>query len=214
MRLVIYGAAAATCTQRVLTTLLEKGVTDYTLNTVNLAAKDHKRPEFLAKQPFGNIPVLEDGDFTLFESRAICFYIASKHADQGLQLLPNPTDIKATAIFQQWASVEKDNFDAFASRIAFEKVSKVRFGLEPDAKLVEHFESGLVPKLDVFDGILAKQEYMAGKDFSLVDIFYLPYAQKLLDAGDGYLIDDRPHLKIWWEKVSGRDSWKKVLAMR
>lgn len=78
---------------------------------------------------------------------------------------------------------------------------------------MEYFRSKLVPKLDVLDSILAKQEYMGGNEFSLVDIFYLSYAQTLIDGGEGHLFNDRQHLKAWWGKVSGRESWKKVLAM-
>jgi glutathione S-transferase len=59
------------------------------------------------------------------ESRAICYYIASKYADQGVKLLPDPTDLKGNATFQKWASVEKDNWDNYASPIAFEKIFKV-----------------------------------------------------------------------------------------
>lgn len=54
---------------------------------------------------------------------------------------------------------------------------------------------------------------MGGNEFSLVDIHYLSLTQKLFEADAGYLINDRPHLKAWWERVSRRDSWKKVIEM-
>ncbi|GAM35194.1 glutathion S-transferase [Talaromyces pinophilus] len=213
MGIVIYGASKATCTQRILATLIEKGVTDYELKTINLRAKEHKQPEYLKKQPFGVIPVLEDGDFLLHESRAICYYIASKYADQGVKLLPDPTDLKGNATFQKWASVEKDNWDNYASPIAFEKIFKVFRGGSPDSKLLEHYEAGFLPKLDVFEGILSKQQYMGGDEFSLIDVYYLPYTQKLFEAGYGHFITDRPHIKAWWDRVSARKSWQKVLAL-
>lgn len=63
---------------------------------------------------------------TIFiESRAICYYIASKYADQGVKLLPDPTDLQGNATFQKWASVEKDNWDHYASPMVFEKIFKV-----------------------------------------------------------------------------------------
>ncbi|EED22406.1 glutathion S-transferase II, GST-II, putative [Talaromyces stipitatus ATCC 10500] len=213
MGIVIYGASKATCTQRILATFIEKGVTDYELKTINLMQGEHKKPEYLAKHPFGVIPFMEDGNFSLHESRAISYYIAAKYANQGVKLLPNPTDLKGMATFEKWASVERDNFDNYALPIAIEKVFKPIRGASPDPKLVEHYEKGLLPKLDVFDGILAKQKYMGGDEFSLVDIYYLPYTQKLFDAGYGHFITDRPNVKAWWERVSGRESWQKVLAM-
>ncbi len=43
---------------------------------VNLAAREHKTPEFLALNPFGQIPVLQDGALTLADSNAILLYLA------------------------------------------------------------------------------------------------------------------------------------------
>ena len=94
----------------------------YFFNTaISFEKADHKQPEYLdtknvslyceknsltktCNQPFGQIPVLVDGDFVLYESRAICRYIARKYANQGTALIPS--DEKELAIFDQAASVE------------------------------------------------------------------------------------------------------------
>ncbi|KAF5186855.1 Glutathione s-transferase [Thalictrum thalictroides] len=65
MGLKVYGAGMSTCTARVLTVLLEKEA-EYELVPINLAVGEHKQPAYLAKHPFGQIPVLEDDDLTLF----------------------------------------------------------------------------------------------------------------------------------------------------
>jgi glutathione S-transferase len=62
------------CCQRVLMTALEVEA-EYNMNIVNLMEGVHKQPDFLAKQPFGVIPALVDGDLTVYESRAIGRYI-------------------------------------------------------------------------------------------------------------------------------------------
>ena len=67
-------------------------------------------------------------------------------------------------------------------------------------------------KLNVYEKILGKQKYIGGDEFSLVDIFCLPYTQKLFQIGDGQLIESRPNVKAWLERVSTRESWKNVLA--
>lgn len=76
----------------------------------------------------GELPPLFSLDvetlITCVESRAICYYIASKYADQGVKLLPDATDLKGNANFQKWASVEKDNWDSYASPLVFEKFFK------------------------------------------------------------------------------------------
>ena len=58
----------------------------------------------------------------MYESRAIRQYIAEKYTGQGGALIP--TKLKAKAIFEQAASVEKDNFDALAAKAVYEKVFK------------------------------------------------------------------------------------------
>lgn len=55
------------------------------------------------------------------ESRAICRYIAAKYKDQGPKLIPDPSDLKASILFEQWASVEKDNWDVYASELVGQK---------------------------------------------------------------------------------------------
>lgn len=73
----------------------------------------------------GNEPITwqdAEANWRRAESRAICYYIASKYANQGTKLLPDPTDLKATALFQQWSSVEKDNFDVYAVGIVMQKL--------------------------------------------------------------------------------------------
>jgi glutathione S-transferase len=76
-------------------------------------------------------------------------------------------------------------------------------------ELVKAFEG----KLDAYETILSKQDYMVGNDFSLVDIFYMPFANKLFGVGKGNLITDRPHVKAWWERITARESWKQVKAL-
>ena len=57
MVLKLYGTSISTCTNRVATVLKEKGI-PYELNTVNLMQGEHKKPEFLQKQPFGQVPYI------------------------------------------------------------------------------------------------------------------------------------------------------------
>jgi len=85
-------------------------------------------------------------------------------------------------------------------------------GLDPVPEIVDFTTAKLSEKLDVFEIILSKQKFMGGGDFSLIDIFYIPYTQKLFEAGKGHLITDRPHVKAWFERVTARESWKAATA--
>jgi len=68
---------------------------------VDFMAGEHKQPAFLAKNPFGQVPVLEDGDITITDSNAILVYLAKKY-DTSNQWLPN--DPQQAAEVQTWLS--------------------------------------------------------------------------------------------------------------
>jgi glutathione S-transferase len=65
--------------------------------------------------------------------------------------------------------------------------------------------------LDIIDRILSKQSFMAGRQYSLVDGFYMPLLHMLLKVGYQGLILERKHLKHWWETVSERPAWKEAV---
>ncbi len=70
--------------------------------TVDLTRAEHKSPAFLALNPFGQLPVIEDGDLVLADSNAILVYLALTH-DAGGQWLPR--DPLGAARVQRWLSV-------------------------------------------------------------------------------------------------------------
>lgn len=100
MGIKIHGAATSTCTRRVLTTLVEKGV-PYEFVPVDFGVGEHKTSRFMELQPFGKVPVLEDDGYFLYESRAMAKYIARKYAGQGTELMPDNKDLKAYGLFEQ-----------------------------------------------------------------------------------------------------------------
>lgn len=78
---------------------LEEAGQAYEVRPVSFAAM--KQPEHLAIQPFGQIPTYEEGDLVLFESGAIIFHIASRHAG----LLPDDANARARAITWMFAAI-------------------------------------------------------------------------------------------------------------
>ena len=100
MVLKIYGAAHSTCTRRVLTVLAEKNA-EYELIPVNLSKNEQASAAFRVKQPFGKVPVLDDEGFLVYESRAICRYLARKFAGQGTRLIPDEGDVRGWGLFEQ-----------------------------------------------------------------------------------------------------------------
>ncbi|KAJ7775473.1 glutathione S-transferase [Mycena metata] len=191
--------------------LAEKGI-PYEPIIVNLEKKETKTPEFLAMHPFGEVPVIDDDGFILYESRAICRYLAEKYADRGPTLLPN--GLKAKAIFEQAASVESSNFAPAVWKVMNEGLVKPRRGLTVDQALLDEALAGLAEKLDVYEIILGKQRFIAGDEFSVVDIFHLSYAPKFAKRGgiDIMTRPERPNVTRWWNELITRPTWVKLEA--
>lgn len=101
MAIKLYGMREATCTQRVLTTLAELGNPDFELVVVSIFKNEQKSPSYLALQPWGKLPLLEDDGFLVYESRAICKYLALKFPEGNKGLMPSLDNLKAYGLFEQ-----------------------------------------------------------------------------------------------------------------
>ncbi|KAG8977058.1 hypothetical protein FRC05_002579 [Tulasnella sp. 425] len=161
MVLTIIGVDVSTCTRRVKVVLFEKGV-DFVIKPVDWSTGEHKSEAHLAKQPFGQVPILDDEGFILFESRAIGRYIATKYANQGTKLIPDPKDLKAVALFEQAACVEQADFEPYVSGIAVEKLFNPLRGLAGDEDKFKKNVEALNAKLDGYERMLTRTKYLAG----------------------------------------------------
>ncbi|PSN69637.1 putative glutathione-S-transferase theta, GST [Corynespora cassiicola Philippines] len=210
MPLKLIGMKGSLCTARPLLLLAEKGITDFEFQDVDFASGENKSEAHLALQPFGQVPALDDNGFILFESRAICRYLASKFADRGPSLLPAAGDDKAWALFEQWASVEINSFDVFAQQIVVQKLVMPMMGRAVNEEVVAANRKILSDKFVAFDRILGKQAYMGGDGYSLIDVFYMPVVGALFGLGEAELITKHPNVKAWWDRVSAREAFQKA----
>ncbi|GLI80329.1 hypothetical protein PoHVEF18_008683 [Penicillium ochrochloron] len=215
MVLKLHGFPLSTCTNRVRTVLLEKGV-EVEFIPVDLSKGEQKSEAYLSKlHPFGKVPVLEDTEtgVQVFESRAIAQYIATKYRSQGTDLYPNETDLKAFALFQQAVSIEQSYFDPIVSQIAFEKVFKSRKGLgATDEARVQALLGQLNTVLEGYERVLSKQPYLAGDKLSLADLYHLPYGVFVEPFGVAELYAKYPAFQKWWTSLKARESWRKITA--
>ncbi|OAY77513.1 Glutathione S-transferase 3 [Ananas comosus] len=202
----VYGMAMSTNTVRVVAAINEKGL-DYELALVDLRTGAHKQPDFLALNPFGQIPVLQDGDVVLFESRAINRYLATKYKGSGEELLP-----AGSAALEVWLEVEAQQFGPAISELVFQLFIKPLLGGATDAAAVEAQAAKLGKVLDVYEERLAKNKYLAGDEFTLADLNHMPYINYLMKTPKAELIAARPHVKAWWDAVSARPAWQKTAA--
>jgi len=203
-KLTIYGMGGSTCTQRVLMTILENGA-DWELKTVDLRKGEHKQPAHLARQPFGQIPALVDGDLTVYESRAIARYV---NASRGNKL--TPSDPKKLAIMEQWCSLEQGTITPEISGIVGQRVFAPMFGGKTDEAAVAKHAEKAKQGLDIMDKHLASNQYLAGSEFTMADVFFIPYFALLFATPEKTLFESRPNIMAWWKRVTARPSWTEI----
>ncbi|KAL9252677.1 Glutathione S-transferase F13-like protein [Drosera capensis] len=210
MALKLHGLGMSTCTSRVRICLYEKEV-DFEFVVVDLLALEHKQPEFLSKNPFGQVPVLEDGDLTLFESRAITKYIATKHKDQGYDLIRdvNPTE---AAMVNVWLEVEAHRYHPHISNIIYHTLVYPVWGKPGDQAIIDAGVEELKKVIDIYEERLSKSKYLAGDFYSLADLHHIPYTYYLIKTPYADVITSRPHVKAWWDDITSRPASQKVLV--
>ncbi|CAF2344050.1 glutathione S-transferase F12 [Brassica rapa] len=206
----LYGQVTAACPQRVLLCLLEKEI-EFEIIHIDLDTLEQKRPEHLLRQPFGQVPAIEDGDFKLFESRAIARYYATKYADQGTNLLGK--SLEHRAIVDQWADVEVGYFNVLVHPLVMNLVIKPRLGEECDAVLVEELKVKLGVVLDIYENQLASNRFLAGDEFTMADLTHMPAMGYLMRTNINRIVKDRVNMNRWWEEVTARPAWKKLMKM-
>ncbi|KAF7291150.1 hypothetical protein MIND_01258200 [Mycena indigotica] len=178
---------------------------------VNLHTYEHRSQPHLSRQPFGQVPVLDDNGFILYETRAICRYVAEKYPERGPRLLPGP-DLQERSLFEQAASVEFANFFAVVSAIRMEVTIKPHIGMEVDQGSVALLLGQLEMLLDVYEGILSKRAYLLGNELTLVDLFHLIAisAMKLGAIRELMTPDNRPNVARWWAALTSRPAWVRL----
>jgi len=202
----LYGPNYSTNTRRVAVVAKERNI-PYEQIHVELAKAEHKRPEHVEHQPFGEVPyiVLDDG-FELYESRAIGRYLATLGSGPGLV----PTEPRARAKFEQAASIEYSQFDPIVCGILLERVFKQYWGATADEQRVQELLPQLERKLDAYEVILGRQKYLAGDEITLADLYHLPNGSILFDDVKLGGLDKRPNVQRWWGEISSRPTWQAV----
>jgi glutathione S-transferase len=196
----IFGHPISTCTRKVLTSLIETEQ-PYELVVIDFAKGEHKGAAHLAHQPFGQVPALQDGDFELYESRAMCRYVNDKVNGPLV-----PRDQRDRARMEQWISVETSNFTPPAMKFIYQHI----FQRPQTAEVLETAKTQLDTALGVMDKQLAATPFLAGSSFTLADVCFLPYVEYVMATPAKEHVAKHPHVAAWWSKVSERPSWRKV----
>ncbi|KAJ7605134.1 glutathione S-transferase [Mycena polygramma] len=152
----------------------------------------------------------DDDGFIVYESRAICRYLAEKYADQGPDLFPR--GLKERAMVEQGAAVESANFLPALLEL-FREGEKKRRGLPFDQAVMYEALAGLAAVLDVYEVILGKHKFLGGDEYSLADLFHFSHAPRLAQNGNNIMTsDERPNVTRRWNELTTRPAWAKLIA--
>lgn len=157
---------------------------------LDLRAGEHRKPEFLALNPLGQIPVLVDGETVIRDSTAILVYLALRHDADRTWL---PTDPVAAAQVQSWLSVSSRELWAGPSSARLVKL----FGAALDYERAVSTAGAVLGSL--FEPHLANQEWLVGTHPSIADLACYSYI-RVAPEGDVSL-EPYPHVRAWLERL-------------
>ena len=199
--LILYGFQRSTYVNIVRLSLHAKGVAFHFHDTENEMYTDAHR----ARHPFGRVPVLQHGDFWLYETNAITRYV--EEAFDGPRLVP--TDVRRRAKMNQWIG----NLDAYfypymIYYLVHETVVFPELGIESDNAVISHALPKCAHALSVMEKELSDaRPFLADDEPTLADYFLLPTLTALGFSAEGKrLLETCPRVRAWLARMAALPS--------
>jgi len=180
---------------------------DYDYKYIDLGKRENLDPTHLARHPFGKVPVLEHNGVFIYESAAICRYLANTngkklYSDNPLQAARIDALMDVMSIhIGRWLSVyfwEELIAPKFLDRVA-----------NPNA--LEEAKGWLDKQLPYLDGLLSKNDWLCGNELSIADCFTFAYLT--ISDNTSISLEPYPMLSVWYESMRNRPSVRKAMAL-
>lgn len=234
----LYHHHTSVCAAKTRLVLAEKGL-DFEGEIIRLRERDQHRPEYLAKNPFGLVPMLEHDGRVLVESNVIDEYLDDVFPTPPLR----PTDPYKLAQMRVWTRMTDENIHAAAgvvtTAIAYRHVAshgnQISGQLDPykQARKIAAYDDGLDnphfrTAMRRYDMLMDQIETalsgagpgaaLAGGgpdwligDYSLADVAMAPYMERLNCCALDFLWDDRPRVAAWYARLKARPAYKTAI---
>src|SRR6201984_3364820 len=205
--LIVYGFPSSTFVNVVRLVLTHKEV-PYTFHDLE---PEMGKPSHLALHPFNRVPVLQHGDFTVYETSAIVTYLDETFPKPALQ----PKSVRDRARMNQWISaVNSYYYPYMIYHVSHERRVFPQLGIASDEKVVAH----ALPKIEVGLQVLERElghgkDYLLGSDATLAGFYVLPstYAFGLTKEGQG-MYPKYPAFCGWRERMEAHPTVRKFRA--
>ncbi|MBO6783403.1 MAG: glutathione S-transferase [Alphaproteobacteria bacterium] len=196
----ILGRATSTNVQKVLWFCDHQNRAYEHDNEIGGAFGRNDSPEYLAMNPNGRVPVVIDGDFVMWESNSIIRYLA-RQSKSDLY----PSGFTTRQIIERWMDWE---LSLLAPRHVPVFIGMVR--TKPEDRNQDAIDAALVQwnaAMEVLEGQLADNAYVAGDAFSLADIPIAPIAHRWFNLDIERV--DAPNIRRWYDSFSGDPAFQK-----
>jgi glutathione S-transferase len=200
----LWGRLNSLNVQKVVLALEESG-TPYERIDAGLQFGHNKTPEYLAKNPMGLVPLLEDDGFVLWESNAIARYICAKYAPAKLYY----EDLQARADAERWMDWQGGALNG-ALVPAFYNLIRVA----PEKRDMVAVEASLQKTTElvaIFDAHMKGRDFVSGNQFGFGDMGMAPIIHRWLNMPCE--IAPVPHAKAWYQRMMQRAACQKVLTL-
>jgi glutathione S-transferase len=177
---------------------LEEVGQPYEVRLVSFAAM--KEPAHLALHPFGQIPTYEEGDLALFESGAIVFHIAERHAG----LLPEDTNARARAIMWMFAALSTVELP-IVDRDIVKYAERDKSWRDERMAMVD---DRIRVRLNELSARLGDADWLDGA-FSAADILMVHVLRRLDGSG---ILEEYPKLSAYIARAEARPAYKRAFA--
>jgi len=171
---------------------------------VEIGAAGARKPDYLAINPNGRLPAIDDAGFILWESLAITLYLAKKHSTGGLY----PATLDGEAKAWQWSLWSVQEVDRGVNIWSLDAVRLPP--AERDRERREEALRVLEAPFRVLDGALAGSGYLLGRQFTVADLNVAAVISRAIDME----LASTPHLQAWLRRCLERPAAREALALR
>jgi len=176
---------------------------DYQSVDVDLSRGEQRSDEYLAINPFGKVPAIDDDGFYLFESNAIMKYLCCKSNSRLY-----PQSCEGQAIVDQWCDFAGSLLGPAYGRVVFNRLLAPRTGAPVDERSLADGLRFIGRYLPVVDARLAAHDYLAGPSITIADLAV--FATLEPSEACGIELSDHAALYKWRERLRAETFYRAV----
>ncbi|MBV8636019.1 MAG: glutathione S-transferase family protein [Burkholderiaceae bacterium] len=202
----LYHHPVSSNSRRVIMAAIHMGTPLETTEVNLLSQEDRRRLEEL--NPNSKVPVLQDGEFILWESCAIMQYLADRTLDQTLY----PDNIMVRADINRWMLWACQHFSPALGILTYERIWKGVRGLGgPDPVEIARGEKQILQFATVLNKHLENREWMVADKITLAD--YAVAAPLMYIEQARLPLGEYQHIMQWFDRIQQLDAWQKTIPV-